>query len=82
LTVRTQGSIPVRTFFPGNPQPLEVLDDPIHGGIGRSLYIRIFNAENKGSLIPFCKEKIEEGRPSVSDMEKPGRGRSKTNPNR
>jgi hypothetical protein len=31
--------------------------------------------------MAFGKEKIEKSSPSVSDMEKPGRGRSKANPN-
>jgi hypothetical protein len=32
-------------------------------------------------LVAFGKEKIEKSGPGISDMEKPGRGRSKTNPN-
>jgi len=81
LTVRAQWPPPVRAFFPGNAQPMEIFYDPIDRGIGRSLYIRIFNAENKCSLVPFCKEKIEEGRPGISNVEEAGRSRGKANPN-
>jgi hypothetical protein len=82
LTIRTQGSLPARTFLPGDPQPLEVFHDPIDGSIGRSLHVRIFNAENICSLMPFCKKKIEEGSPGISDVEEPGRSRGKANANR
>jgi hypothetical protein len=81
LTIRTQRALSVRTFLPGDPQPPEIFYDPIDGSIGRSLYICIFNAKNKCSLMPFCKEKIEKGSPEISDMEKPRRSRGKANPN-
>jgi hypothetical protein len=60
---------------------LEIFYDPIDGSIGRSLYIGIFNPENKCPLVPFCKQKIEEGGPGISDMEKPGWSRGEANPN-
>jgi hypothetical protein len=81
LAVWTIRSPSVGPFFPGNAQPSEIFYDPVDGGIGRSLDVRIFNTENKCSLVPFCKEEIEEGRPGVSDMEKPGWSRGKANPN-
>ena len=81
LTIRTPRSPLVRAFFPGDPQPLEIFYDPICGSIGRSFDIRIFNAENECSLMPSCKEKIEEGRSGISDMEKSSRSRGKADPN-
>jgi hypothetical protein len=81
LAVRAQWPASIGAFFPGDPQPSEIFHNSIHGAVGRSLYIRILNAENEGSLMPFCKEKIEESRPGISDMEKPGRSRGKANPN-
>jgi hypothetical protein len=34
LTIRTQGSLSARTFFPGDPQPLKIFYDSIDGDVG------------------------------------------------
>jgi len=81
LTIWTHQSIAVRSLVPQDPQPSKIFHDPIHGGIVRSLQIRVFDTKNQCPLITSCKKKIEESSPGISDMEKPGGGRSKANPN-
>jgi hypothetical protein len=82
LTIRAIRSVLVRTFLPADPQPLKVFEDVIDGGIRRPFHIRIFNPQDEGPPMTFCKEIIEKGGSSISDMEKPCRGRSEPYSNR
>jgi hypothetical protein len=60
---------------------LKIFENTFHGGLGRSLDIGIFNPENEDSPMAFCKDIIEKGSSSVSDMEKTGWGWCKAYPN-
>jgi hypothetical protein len=61
---------------------MEIFENVINGGVGRSHDVRIFNPEDERSFVALCKDVIKEGGPGISDMEKPGRGRGKANPYR
>jgi hypothetical protein len=57
------------------PQPLKVFEDLINGGIHRSFNVRIFDPKDKGPLMMFREEIVEECGSSVSNMEQSSRRR-------
>jgi hypothetical protein len=59
LTIRTIRSAPVRAFLPTDSQPLEVFENVIDGGLGGPFHIRIFDPQDEGPSMTFCKEIIE-----------------------
>jgi hypothetical protein len=80
LTIGASRSSSVRSFFPLDSQPPQIFEDVVARGVGRSLHVGIFNAEDESSTMVFCKDMIEEGSASVSDMEKTRWGRSESDP--
>jgi hypothetical protein len=79
LAVGAIGTFPVRTFVPLDSQPMKIFNDAIEGGLRRSLQIRILDPEDEGALMFSGKEVIVQSCSGISDVEKPGGSRSKTN---
>jgi len=77
LAIGTISGMAFRAFLPGDAQPSKVFQNAIHGGVRRSFHVGIFNPEDERSLMAPCKNIIEEGGSSVSDMKEPGRSGSK-----
>jgi hypothetical protein len=81
LAIGAIGSAPVGTFVPLDSQPMKILNDSIEGGLRRSLCIRILDPEDEGALMGSGKEVVVYGCSCISDVEKAGGSRSKTNSN-
>jgi hypothetical protein len=79
LAIGAIRAFPVGTFVPLDSQPMKIFNDAVEGGLRRSLQIRILDPEDEGAPMFSGKEVIVQGCSGISDVEKPGGSRSKTN---